>query len=318
MKPKALLVALLAATSAISSSSADESDLDAGIFAKEKLVAWCIVPFDAKKRGPAERAAMIRRLGLQRVAYDWRAEHVPTFEEEILQYKKLGIEYFAFWSWHDAMEPLIKKHAISPQIWQTCPSPKGHTQDEKVAAAAKAMLPLVEKARELNVKLGLYNHGGWGGEPKNLVAVCKRLRAEHDAAHVGIVYNFHHGHGDIDGFSDSLAIMMPYLICLNLNGMAGKEAMEHDARKNKILPIGSGEHELEMIRIVSVSGYNGPIGILDHRGQLDAEESLRQNIEGLENLLSKVGNDVASQTNREPIDLIGLQHRSESNSNSRR
>ena len=27
-------------------------------FAKHKLVAWCIVPFDAKQRGPAERAAM--------------------------------------------------------------------------------------------------------------------------------------------------------------------------------------------------------------------------------------------------------------------
>ncbi|MDG2213510.1 MAG: hypothetical protein P8M70_06760, partial [Verrucomicrobiota bacterium] len=41
-------------------------------FAKDKLVAWCIVPFDAKKRGPAQRARMLKRLGLKRVAYDWR------------------------------------------------------------------------------------------------------------------------------------------------------------------------------------------------------------------------------------------------------
>ncbi|MBO65778.1 MAG: hypothetical protein CL509_05810, partial [Actinobacteria bacterium] len=59
-------------------------------FAKDKLVAWCIVPFDAKQRGPAERAAMLKRLGLKRVAYDWRAKHVAEFEEEILQYKKHG------------------------------------------------------------------------------------------------------------------------------------------------------------------------------------------------------------------------------------
>ena len=45
-------------------------------FAKDKLVAWCIVPFDAKQRGPAERAAMLKKLGLKRVAYDWRTQHL--------------------------------------------------------------------------------------------------------------------------------------------------------------------------------------------------------------------------------------------------
>src|SRR5688572_16748939 len=58
------------------------------LFARENLVAWCIVPFDGKRRGPAERAEMARRLGFTKVAYDWRAEHVPQFEAEILQYKR--------------------------------------------------------------------------------------------------------------------------------------------------------------------------------------------------------------------------------------
>ena len=31
------------------------------IYDNKNLVAWCIVPFDAKKRSPAERAEMIRR-----------------------------------------------------------------------------------------------------------------------------------------------------------------------------------------------------------------------------------------------------------------
>jgi hypothetical protein len=56
------------------------------------LVAWCIVPFDAKKRTPTERAKMLKELGIGRCAYDWRSEHVAEFEEEILQYKKHGIE----------------------------------------------------------------------------------------------------------------------------------------------------------------------------------------------------------------------------------
>ena len=118
-------------------------------------------------------------------------------EEEILQYKKHGLEFFAFWSWHDAIEPLIKKHGIRPQVWRTLPSPKKDTQPERVAAAAKAMLPLAKKTKALGLKLGLYNHGGWGGEPSNMVAVCQALRKQgHEQ--VGIVYNFHHGHGHVE------------------------------------------------------------------------------------------------------------------------
>ena len=52
----------------------------------------------------------------------------------------------------------------------------------------------VERTRRLGCPLGLYNHGGWGGEPENLVAVCEFLRRRHDAPHVGSVYNQHHGH----------------------------------------------------------------------------------------------------------------------------
>ena len=110
------------------------------VFAPDNLVPWCIVPFDSKKRNPTERAEMVARLGLKKVAYDWRGQHVPMFEEEILQYKKHGIEYFAFWSWHDAMEPLIRKHDIRPQIWRTLGSPGTGTQKEKVAAAANCRM----------------------------------------------------------------------------------------------------------------------------------------------------------------------------------
>src|SRR5215813_1508042 len=52
------------------------------LFARDNLVAWCIVPFDSKKRGPEERAVMLKRLGFTRFAYDWRAEHVASFDAE--------------------------------------------------------------------------------------------------------------------------------------------------------------------------------------------------------------------------------------------
>ncbi len=254
-----------------------------GLLDKSNLVAWCIVPFDAKNRGPMERAEMVKRLGLQRVAYDWRQEHVPTFEDEILQYKQRGIEYFAFWSWHDDMEPLIRKHQIRPQIWSICPSPSDGSQDEMVKAAAAGMLPLVDKTRELGLKLGLYNHGGWSGEPENMVAVCQYLRQHHDADHVGIVYNFHHGHEHIDRFPESFEAMLPYLLCVNINGMTdAADVLAHPNRK--IIPVGSGSHERAMIQTIIDAGYDGPIGILGHRKEMDVEVALRQNLDGLSNV----------------------------------
>ena len=166
-------------------------------FAQDKLVAWCIVPFDAKQRGPAERAAMLKRLGLKRVAYDWRAKHVAEFEEEILQYKKHGLEFTAFWGVHEKAFGLFEKYKMSPQVWFMFRQPAGDTQEAKVTAAAKQLLPLVARTKKMGSQLGLYNHGGWSGEPANLAAVCAYLHKHHNAKHVGIVYNLHHGHGHI-------------------------------------------------------------------------------------------------------------------------
>jgi hypothetical protein len=273
------LLIRLAATLLVVITSGCASALD--IFAKPNLVAWCIVPFDAKKRGPAERAQMVKRLGLRRVAYDWRAEHVASFEDEIVRYKKHGIEFFAFWSWHDAIESLIRKHGITPQVWLTCRAPKGGSREAKIEGAVETLLPLVEKTRALGLQLGLYNHGGWGGEPANLVAVCEHLREHHGGDHVGIVYNFHHGHAHVARFAESFRAMLPYLLCVNLNGMAESPG------PNKILPIGDGVHERQMIQVVRDSGYAGPIGILDHRPALDSEVALRANLEGLERIVNQ-------------------------------
>jgi len=260
--------------------SAAEPEQD--VFRKENLAAWCIVPFDSEQRGPVARAEMLARLGITKVAYDWRKKDIASFEEEILQYKKHDLEYFAFWSWHPSMEPLIRKHGIHPQIWMTASNPDSETQAAKVKFAAEALLTMVEKTRELDLKLGLYNHGGWSGEPANMVAICEYLRQHHQADHVGIVYNFHHGHGHIDDFAEVLALMQPYLLCLNINGMADQNG------SNKILPVGSGTHETAMLRTVQKSGYNGPIGILDHRPKIDAEQSLRENLEGLRKVVANL------------------------------
>ena len=97
---------------------------------------------------------------------------------------------------------------------------------------------------------------------------------------MGIVYNLHHGHDQIADFEQSLKLMQPYLLCLNLNGM-------NDGAKPKILPLGQGQHDKNLLRIIRRSGYEGPIGILDHRSDTDAKVALQQNLDGLKKLLSE-------------------------------
>lgn len=249
----------------------------------KSLVAWCIVPFDSQNRSPMERAKMLKRLGLKRVAYDWREQHVATFEDEILAYQKHDIEYFAFWGAHEKAFALFEKYDLHPQIWQMLSEPKANEQRDRVAEAAASVLPIVKRAEQLGCKLGLYNHGGWAGEPENLIAVCKHLRSQHDANHVGIVYNLHHAHPRIAEFKTLLQQMEPYLLCLNLNGMT----RDGDQRNQKILPLGEGEYDLQLLKIIQQSDYDGPIGIIGHT-QDDVELRLKDNLDGLHWLLPQL------------------------------
>ena len=268
-----LLIATGALSPSVTSAQEPADKAQQSVLRQQNVVAWCIVPFDAAKRGPADRAMMLKELGITRCAYDWRAEHVSTFEQEILEYRKHGIEFFAFWGVHDEAFKLFEKYKLRPQIWHMLSAPKGETQQARIESAISQTLAVARRTSDMGCQLGLYNHGGWGGEPENLVAVCKGLHAL-GHQHVGIVYNFHHGHGHIEDWRDSLQEMLPYLHCLNLNGM-------NTGAQPKILGIGKGAHDLAMIRAVVQSGYDGPIGILDHRTELDSRDSLIENRDGL-------------------------------------
>ncbi len=253
------------------------------LLARENLVAWCIVPFDAKKRGPEERAAMLKELGFSRLAYDWREEHVASFDAEVVAMKRHGIEITAWWmpGTLDAnarkIIEVIRRYDIHPQWWVMIGEPAGADQSAKVKAAADQLRPLAVEAQALGCKLALYNHGGWFGEPENQLAILRELAM----SNVGIVYNFHHGHAHIGKFPQLFDAMKPHLLALNLNGMIDNG----DTLGKKILPPGDGTRELEMLRHVLKSGWQGPVGILDHRPETDSAVTLRENLAALERLV---------------------------------
>jgi sugar phosphate isomerase/epimerase len=262
-----------------------------GLFARTNLVAWCIVPFDSAKRTPEQRAAMLQSLGIQRLAYDWRNEHIPTFDREVAELAARKIELTAWWFPANlgpearAILDCLARHKLSPQLWITLgtePEPDTAALERKIAGTVTALGPLCAEAARIGSTVGLYNHLGWFGEPTNQLTIISRLRA---AGHtnVGIVYNFHHAHDQIDRFPALLAAMKPHLIAINLNGMV----RNGDRAGKKIIPLGTGDQELAMIQALQDSGWRGPVGILGHTDE-DAEVKLRKELAGLEALVPKL------------------------------
>lgn len=275
--------------------SAQDQTAAEKLFAKDNLVAWCIVPFDAKKRRPAERAEMLKRLGFSKFAYDYRAEHVPTFDAEMDVLKKKGIELTAWWFPQtlnaEARQILdvLKRHNIKTQLWVTGgggPTKSEEEQRQRIATEAARIRLIAEEAAKIGCSVALYNHGGWFGEPENQLAIIEELKLPN----VGLVYNLHHGHEHVDRFPELLKTMLPHLWCLNLNGMT----RDGDAQGRKILQLGQGELDLALLRSIVNSGYRGPIGIIGHT-QDDAEERLQDNLNGLDWLVKRLKGQPAGE-----------------------
>lgn len=263
------------------------------LFAQENLVAWCIVPFDKNHRGPAERVAMLKRLGITQYAWDWRANHLKDLPEEIRLAREAGVRMRAIWLWVEggadtvghlgagnrAVLDMVNQAQLRVEFWVGFHPGFFVRMDEptRIAQAAAIMKYLKEQAAVSHSTVAFYNHGDWIGEPDNQIKI---IRAMGDPA-VGMVFNFHHAHEMIDGFPELLQRMLPYLKAININGMEPKGP--------KILPLGQGSKEREMLRLVVKSGYAGPIGILGHVDDADVEGVLRKNLEGLNAMVAAEG-----------------------------
>jgi len=292
IRPALLLGLLLAAPTPAPVATADPPGPTAGIFGRDNLIAWCIVPFDAKHRGPEDRAAMLGRLGFKHFAYDWRAEHVPSFDAEVDALGRHGVALDAFWTPGELnadsrrILDLLGRRGLKAELWVLLGVGEGPAgpdeQARRVEAACGKLGPLAGEAAKVGCSLALYNHGGWFGEPENQVRIIDRLKGQ-GVANVGMVYNLHHGHEQAGRFPELLRVMMPHLKAINLNGMdpGGSPG------PRKILPLGQGSLDLALLRTIRDSGYRGPIGILGHTDD-DAEDRLRDNLDGLDWLVPQL------------------------------
>jgi hypothetical protein len=258
------------------------------LFDRENLIAWCIVPFDAVDRTPEERAGMLDELGITKFAYDYRDRHIPAFEEEIGVLREHGIQLSAVWLWIEptgdsilgpanrAILRTLEETGTETDLWVSFPAHifEGISEEAKLYRGTEAIGEVLEWAEEHNCTISLYNHGDWFGEPENQIRIIETLGSDK----VRMVYNFHHGHHHIERFEEMFERMLPYLNAVNINGMR--------VEGPKIITVGEGDRELEMLRIIKDSGYRGPIGIIGHTEGEDIRVVLERNLAGLERLQS--------------------------------
>jgi hypothetical protein len=258
------------------------------LWARENLVPWCNVAYDAKKRDSVARAAMLEQVGLRRLAYDWRAEQVASLDEEGVVMKQHRIELFAWWfptkfeGNARKIPDMIGRHQIHPQLWVTGggePTKSDAEEPARVVSEVKRIRLMADEAARLGCQAGRSNHGGWLGEPENQMEVLAGLRAE-GVKNVGLVYNFHHGHDPVSRFAWMWPRIQAAVLAVSLNGMAAVPGRG----EGKILPLSEGVHDLAMMRITGARGWRGYMRILNHRTEVDAEVGLRRNLAGSEKL----------------------------------
>lgn len=250
----------------------------------ENYFAWCIVPFDNQNRTPEQRIDMLKELGFVSYAYDWRTEHLSETVREFKLAEENGIKVNAVWLWIDQNDTIgnlsannkavlhsIKEAGLKTQIWMSYPEDyfDNLSDEESLNTSVEMISYLCDEAKKLNCGIGLYNHGGWFGNPDNLVKVVKALPEKE----VGIIFNFHHAHNLLDNYSEMVENMMPHLWAVNLNGM--------NPAGPKIIQIGKGTEEQKMIQILKDKGYKGPYGILGHIEEADVKLVLEGNLKGL-------------------------------------
>jgi len=271
---------LIASFFSCSNSNSEEIDMN-------NYFAWCIVPFDNQNRTPEERIAMLEELGFQSYAYDWRMEHLPEMAKEINLARENRIDMNAVWMWIDNNNSIgnlsegnqkvldvLEETGLETQIWMSFPEDyfEGMTEKERLTKATSVISYISDEAKKRGCTVGLYNHGGWFGNPDNLVKIVELLPGKE----VGIIFNFHHAHNLLENYPQMVENMLPYLWAVNLNGM--------NPDGPKILTIGKGTKEKEMIEILKNNGFNGPWGILGHRTDADVKLVLEKNLKGLEEL----------------------------------
>ena len=247
------------------------------------LHAWGAVRNDALRRNPDVRAAMLRGVGLRRMAIDWRYAQLATLDDELAALRHHSIVATAIWApislypvndvHLDLLFAFIERNALQIPLWTTLMHP--HDIDEwieskKVDLTCEAIARLADRAAGLGCSVSLYNYDGWFSRSASL----RKIVAAANRPNIGIVYNLHHAHDHIAEFPSHVAALLPWLHAVNLGGVTPADP--------RPIAFGEGELEFGMLTTLLEAGYGGPLGLTSYDAKADALDSLSTGLSGLE------------------------------------
>ena len=250
---------------------------------EDTTVRWCdrpnvaaarIVASDLNERTPRERAAMLRRLGIRHLIWDWRDRDALQFDAELDALRNEGVSLGGIVVQHPlpahgapgVINPHVRqfvteaaRRGLAPDLWVTVASEQVSTELEHVWQAADHVEPLARLAADHGMCVLLANESGFFGEPRNLVALVEAL-SERGLNNVGIAYQQQHGHAHIGDFAEQFAIMQPHLVAIALNGMDP----DGEATGRIILPYGAGRADRKIAHVIAASGWRGQLVVQGH------------------------------------------------------
>lgn len=248
---------------------------------------------------------MLRSIGISRIIWDWRDEHVHTFDAELDALRQYQIELSGIWTpspmpapeEHDyssrfgvvseRIKTLITEAArrgYTPDLWTQIafggagiPStPSEQVHHTEVIRAADHLTGLVRLARGHGMCVVLTNHGGWAGEPRTLIDIVSEL-ARRGLGNVGIGFRLQHAHHLIADLDHHIAAMSEHLVAVMLSGAdAGAELTGR-----LILPFGAGSRDRWITHAILESGWQGRL-VVHAVGNDDSEARLLDSLEGWE------------------------------------
>jgi sugar phosphate isomerase/epimerase len=233
---------------------------------------------------------MLKEMGFTKYGYDWEDKHLNQMKEEFDLALENNIEIVSVFLWLNAKRDSIGKLsnanermlnilsdvAYKPVIWLSFSNNffEDLTEEQSISLAVEFIKFIKIKADKIGCKIALYNHHGWFGNPHNQIKIIELLPKDS----LKMVYNFHHAHDYLNEFHEIAKKIKPHLAHVNINGMRQGGP--------KILKIGEGDFEQDMIELLIKEGFNGPWGILGHIKTEDVQMVLERNVNGLRSLKS--------------------------------
>jgi sugar phosphate isomerase/epimerase len=273
------------------------------------VAAWCLVPaslkaaepkpypffpfcidwHDAKKRGFAEQAVMLKDLGYDGVGHIWLdkvAERLKTMDDAGLKLYQITmtVDVTPGKAPYDAAKfkevlALVKGRGMQFDLLMNGLKPSDPTGDAHGVEILRAMSDL---AKDSGAQLLLYPHqSSWIERIEDSVRVADKV----DRPNVGVMFNVCHWLR-VDKQRDYRPLLekaMPRLWAISINGadvQDDKPGWEH-----YIQPLGKGTFDMEkFLRTLKELGYKGPIGLQCYGIGGDTREHLAQSMEAWKRL----------------------------------